>query len=94
MRRKREREEELDAIRSVFNPRPPDPGEEEGEVDEYGYARHPNPDFDLVARLSRRNRPFFGLRFHGMADVHLLATRVPRTDKDAEVFFGGLGVDH
>lgn len=64
-----------------------------GEVDEYGYARHPNPDFDLLARLSRRNKPFFGLRFGGMVDVHLLATRVPRTDGDAEVYFGGLGKD-
>lgn len=92
-RQRREREADLDAVRSVFNPPAPNPGEEMGEVDEYGYARHPNPDFDLLARLSRRNRPFFGLRFGGMVDVHLLATRVPRTDGDAEVFWGGLGAD-
>ena len=86
-------EDSHSAILSLFNPPPPDPVEERGEVDEYGYARHPNPDFALLSRLSRRNKPFFGLRFDGLVDVHLLATRVPKTDGDAEVYFAGSGAD-
>lgn len=79
--------------RSVFNPRSPSPtGGRDGAVDEYGYARHhPNPRSELLARLARRNRPFLGARFDALVqDVHLLATRVPKTDADADVFFAGL----
>lgn len=91
--RNREAQEDISAMHSVFNPPAPDPAEERGEVDQYGYARHPNLRFGLLARLARRNKPFFGARFAGLVDVHLLATRVPRTDADAEVFFAALGGD-
>jgi hypothetical protein len=90
----RKEESHHSAIYSIFNPPPPNPGEEQGRVDDYGYARHPNPDFALLARLSRRNKPFFGQRFGAVVDVHLLATRAPRTDADAEVYyFSGLRED-
>lgn len=88
----RERED-LSHISSLFNPPPPDPATERGEEDEYGYARHPDPDYRLLERLARRNKPFFGTRFGGMVDLHLLATRVPGTERGAGVYFGGLGVD-
>lgn len=59
-------------LRSVFNP-PPLPG--------YGPAHHHHhPGQDL----SRRNKPTFGLIFSGFLDLHLLCTRVPRTDADAD----------
>lgn len=93
--RQRTREEQSDAApRSVFNAPAPDPGSSSGEVDEYGYARHPRGHAAasaLLARLAARNRPSFGPRFGAVVDLHLLASRVPRTDKDAEGYFEWLG---
>ncbi|KAB5560035.1 hypothetical protein GE09DRAFT_1236557 [Coniochaeta sp. 2T2.1] len=88
-----EKEDDLAPVRSLFNPPPPPPQEREGEVDEYGYARHPNPEFEALARLSRRNKPFFGLRFDALVELHLLATKVPRMEEGAEVYLGGLKGD-
>ncbi|KAB5547240.1 hypothetical protein GE09DRAFT_1191021 [Coniochaeta sp. 2T2.1] len=77
-------EDDLAPVRSLFNPPPPRPGEKEGEVDEYGYARHPNPEFEALTRLSRRNKPFFGLRFDVVVELHLLATRVPKREEEGD----------
>jgi hypothetical protein len=62
-------------LRSVFNP-PPLPG--------YGPPNH-HPGQDL----SRRNKPTFGLIFSGFLDLHLLCTKVPRTDADVDAGEGG-----
>jgi hypothetical protein len=38
--------------------------------------------------LSRRNKPTFGLIFSQMLDMHILCTRVPKTDADADMVYG------
>ena len=67
-------------LRSVFNPPP---------LSGYGPAyQHSGQD------LSRRNKPTFGLIFSSFLDLHLLCTRVARTDADADAGEGGGGVEN
>ncbi|KHN98879.1 uncharacterized protein MAM_03341 [Metarhizium album ARSEF 1941] len=42
-----------------------------------------------VSASSRRNKPSFGLVFTQLLDLHLLASRIPRTRGDAEDALGG-----
>ncbi|TPX10660.1 uncharacterized protein E0L32_008394 [Thyridium curvatum] len=59
-------------LRSVFNPPP--------------LAASGLP-YSHGTPLSRRNKPSFGLVFSQLLDLHLLATRVPRSRADAEAVF-------
>ncbi|TGJ84879.1 hypothetical protein E0Z10_g3882 [Xylaria hypoxylon] len=74
----------LDAtLRSIFNP-----GQQlhSSNVDQrnkpgYGYGHSYNA---AASRLTRRNKPSFGVSFAQFLDLHLLCTKVPRTRDDAE----------
>jgi hypothetical protein len=65
-------------LRSIFNPPPPSLS-----------TAGPSSAAATAAAtvLSRRNKPSFGLVFSQMLDLHLLCTRVPRTEADADAVF-------
>ncbi|KAI0542764.1 hypothetical protein GGR58DRAFT_451908 [Xylaria digitata] len=74
----------LDAtLRSIFNPgvQLHSPNIPQGHKPGYGYGHSYNA---TASRLTRRNKPSFGATFAQFLDLHLLATKVPRTRDDAE----------
>lgn len=46
------------------------------------------PHYAAGAAAARRNKPRFGLIFAQLLDMHLLATRVPRSKQDADIVYG------
>ncbi|KAI1343617.1 hypothetical protein F5Y15DRAFT_370571 [Xylariaceae sp. FL0016] len=64
-------------LRSIFNPGP-------GDAASLGYG-------SAAAAAGRRNKPAFGLTFAQFLDLHLLCTRVPRTQRDMEMVLRGPG---
>ncbi|PSR74409.1 hypothetical protein BD289DRAFT_457399 [Coniella lustricola] len=61
-------------LRSIFNPAPLQ-------------ASRLGAIYEYNTPCSRRNKPSFGLVFSQMLDVHLLCTRIPKTQADAEALF-------
>ncbi|KAF5138139.1 hypothetical protein E5D57_001920 [Metarhizium anisopliae] len=53
----------------------------------------PLPIPGYVPTSSRRNKPSFGLVFTQLLDLHLLASRIPRTAEDAEVALGSAALE-
>ncbi|EFY93031.1 hypothetical protein MAC_00814 [Metarhizium acridum CQMa 102] len=53
----------------------------------------PLPIPGYVPTSSRRNKPSFGLVFTQLLDLHLLASRIPRTAEDAEVALGSTALE-
>lgn len=64
-------------LRSIFNP---------PYMPVYG-VRNQN-ETTASSSLSRQNKPTFGLIFSQMLDMHILCTRVPKTDADADIVYG------
>ncbi|TWU74387.1 hypothetical protein ED733_002203 [Metarhizium rileyi] len=52
------------------------------------FSPPPLPIPGYVSTSARRNKPLFGLVFTQLLDLHLLASRVPRTRADAEAALG------